>query len=72
MARGWFGQKKRHSIASKKGWKNRKAGIKPLSASKIRAIQADRSRFSRMLDNSAKHKRVIDINDERVVWKPKS
>jgi len=69
MTKGWHKQSKRHSRASKEGWKRRKAGMIPLSASRIRAIQKDRSRFSRALDNSAKHKRVINISDpENKQW----
>ena len=58
--RGWHGDKKGHSIASKKGWKNRKAGMKPLGVRALRKRNARRSAQARAVDSRTTRGRVIE------------
>ena len=61
---GWHKDNKRHSIAAKMGWQNRRAGMKPShTPAELRRIHEERSKRSRVQDERQTAKRLLDPED---------
>ncbi len=60
MPKGWFGEPKRHSKASKLGWHRRKTGLPPLYYENLLAQHKQRSRRARLRDERLRAKDTIE------------
>lgn len=61
---GWHKDYKRHSVAARLGWKNRRAGMKPShTPAELRRIHEERSKRSRVQDERQTAKRLLDPED---------